>query len=330
MRPHLRKGSALPLVLWIIAVLMTIAFSFTALVHSRIDRTSRLLDRFQARLDAYSELQRGLRMILIGFPSRREFVTAQARPFGDGSRYWLDGTPVTSDPPRPAALIIQNESGLVNVRSYLNSELIAGLMAGAGSTDGEIRQFVDSWWDWVDADDTARPLGAERDYYLPLGLRPRNGPLQSVEEFLSLRGMTEPVFRRIRPFLVVGTLPGINPNTASPEVLSALPGMTEEAKARLLAFRQERPISDLEALRQACGLNFTLYARLFSFVNGSVYVLKASAPLGEGHAFMIECQLIKRFGPTTVRLTAEGEIVRDETSMNWLPFEVQTWREIVR
>src|SRR5690606_37078893 len=46
--------------------------------------------------------------------------------------------------------------------------------------------------DWLDADDEPRPLGAEIDYYS--GLSPayacKNGPLETVEELLLVRGVT--------------------------------------------------------------------------------------------------------------------------------------------
>ncbi|WP_254510038.1 type II secretion system minor pseudopilin [Anatilimnocola floriformis] len=46
--------------------------------------------------------------------------------------------------------------------------------------------------DWLDPDDEPRPLGAEVDYYSGLTppYRPKNGPLDSVEELLLVRGIT--------------------------------------------------------------------------------------------------------------------------------------------
>jgi len=49
--------------------------------------------------------------------------------------------------------------------------------------------------DWVDPDDDARDGGAESDYYLGLGnpYRCKNGPLNSIEELLLVRGVTPQV-----------------------------------------------------------------------------------------------------------------------------------------
>ncbi|WP_417736088.1 general secretion pathway protein GspK [Rosistilla oblonga] len=51
---------------------------------------------------------------------------------------------------------------------------------------------ADSILDWLDEDDEQRDFGAEYDYYnaLPTPYGPKNGPLDSVEELLLVRGVT--------------------------------------------------------------------------------------------------------------------------------------------
>src|SRR5437016_5100006 len=46
--------------------------------------------------------------------------------------------------------------------------------------------------DWMDADDDPQPNGAESDYYqnLPNPYRPKNGPLDTLEELLYVKGVT--------------------------------------------------------------------------------------------------------------------------------------------
>lgn len=62
------------------------------------------------------------------------------------------------------------------------------LMAMPGMTE----DIADSILDFVDADDEAREYGCERDYYnqLPTPYSPVNGPLQSIEQLLLVRGVT--------------------------------------------------------------------------------------------------------------------------------------------
>jgi len=52
--------------------------------------------------------------------------------------------------------------------------------------------LADSLLDWMDADETARPQGAESEYYQGLGLaiRPANAVPQTLEQLLAVRGMS--------------------------------------------------------------------------------------------------------------------------------------------
>lgn len=92
--------------------------------------------------------------------------------------------------------------------------------------------------DWLDADEDARPGGAESAYYqaLPNPYPAANSPLDHLQNLRRLRGYDQAVITRLAPFVAV--LPGkqgVNVNTAPPEVLAAIqPGLTL-AEARQLA-----------------------------------------------------------------------------------------------
>lgn len=62
------------------------------------------------------------------------------------------------------------------------------LLALPGMTEDTAEAILD----WLDEDDEARAFGAESEYYssLPTPYSPANGPLQSVEELLLVRGVT--------------------------------------------------------------------------------------------------------------------------------------------
>jgi uncharacterized membrane protein YgcG len=53
-------------------------------------------------------------------------------------------------------------------------------------------EIADAILDWIDSDITDRPLGAESDYYLTLATpyEPPNGPLDSLDDLLLVRGVT--------------------------------------------------------------------------------------------------------------------------------------------
>jgi general secretion pathway protein K len=103
--------------------------------------------------------------------------------------------------------------------------------------------LADAILDWTDADDDARPHGAERRWYAtrtPPGA-PANRPLASVGELLLVRGMDAGLLERLRPFLTVAGEDGVNPNTASPEVMLAM-WPNPSRVGELLAARARGPV----------------------------------------------------------------------------------------
>lgn len=95
------------------------------------------------------------------------------------------------------------------VASALGSDAAGGLLESAGGLDatssdlsiaqsllmtlpGMTIDVADAILDWLDADEEPRPFGAELEYYstLPTPYAPKNGPIDSVEELLLVRGVT--------------------------------------------------------------------------------------------------------------------------------------------
>src|SRR6184192_3628422 len=145
--------------------------------------------------------------------------------------------------------------------------------------------LADALADWTDADDTPRPLGAERAYYLGLTppYAPRNAPLGSVGELALVRGFTRPVVERLRPYVTVAPETRVNPNTASREVLLAVVD-DPAAVERLLAARAQAPIDpekDLAALLPGAKPEAldTLRARLTA--RGATYTVRTLAGVGD-------------------------------------------------
>ena len=89
---------------------------------------------------------------------------------------------------------LENESAKLNVNSLLLADQYAEnggrqlLMGLPGMTE----DIADAIMDWLDADDEPREFGAEIEYYS--GLSPayatKNGPLETIEELLLVRGVT--------------------------------------------------------------------------------------------------------------------------------------------
>ncbi len=89
---------------------------------------------------------------------------------------------------------LEDESARLNLNTLL---IVDDTQPGAGRTllmalPGMTEETADAILDWMDPDSEARDLGAEDDHYS--GLSPpyaaKNGPLETVEELLLVRGVT--------------------------------------------------------------------------------------------------------------------------------------------
>lgn len=104
--------------------------------------------------------------------------------------------------------------------------------------------LVDALLDWRDEDDSARTLGAERDWYAGRGASgPRNGPLASIEELRQVRGFDDWMGRT--PTSGVAGLFTTDSgrvllDVAAPAVIRALPGLSPAAAAAIEHDRSSR------------------------------------------------------------------------------------------
>jgi DNA uptake protein ComE-like DNA-binding protein len=87
---------------------------------------------------------------------------------------------------------VQDESARLNLNALAAIEKAAAgsgrglLLAIPGMTD----ETADSILDWLDEDDETREQGAEIDYYSGVGYKCKNGPLDTIEELLLVKGIT--------------------------------------------------------------------------------------------------------------------------------------------
>lgn len=138
-----------------------------------------------------------------------------------------------------------------NQQEQLQYELwLRFLTSGRFAVEDEIEagNLIDAIRDWLDADENVRDHGAEEGHYLALAqpYTPRNGPIQSLEELLLVRGMTDDIFYGNEDYPGIieyltdyGADGTININSASAQVLQAMaPGLDEEMVQDFIAFRQ--------------------------------------------------------------------------------------------
>lgn len=130
--------------------------------------------------------------------------------------------------------------------------------------------LVPSIIDWTDTDEetTCLPfvkhqnLGAESDYYSDLvpPYRSRNGPLDTTEELLLIKGITPQILDRIRDYLTVKGDGKININCASKLVIESLSEKMGPALAQMIIDRREiRPFAAITELRDVPGMTDGIY-----------------------------------------------------------------------
>ena len=98
--------------------------------------------------------------------------------------------------------------------------------------------------DWIDADQTIHPNGAEASYYQALTppYECADKPLHSLDELLMVRGITPPVYAILHDFLSVESHE-INFRTAPKAVIEAVTGNPDIAN-KLIEFRKKNWLDD--------------------------------------------------------------------------------------
>ena len=145
--------------------------------------------------------------------------------------------------------------------------------------------------DWIDADSVVTANGAENAYYQGLGKSTtvRNGPMESIDELLLVRGISRELYRGTpeRPglarFLTVYGEGSININTAPKEVLRALaPSITEDAANRMDDYRKNpaNNLADPSWYRRVAGLNNTAIDVVTLVTRSDFFQLASTGHLG--------------------------------------------------
>lgn len=150
-----------------------------------------------------------------------EVIEREKIPFGDGEITYT----------------ITDENGKIAINKASRG-VLSKVMQYAGVEVGEEKDIIiDSILDWIDPDSNHRINGAEDEYYKDKGLpyTAKNGRIETLTELLKVRGMTKEIFygssenktggkkyKGLEKILTVYDASPVNPNTASPEVLSVL------------------------------------------------------------------------------------------------------------
>jgi general secretion pathway protein K len=267
------RGIALILVLWVLMLLSVLVMEFCFSMRTEMNITRNFKEVSQLYFYAQGGIQRGAAEVIYrndpAIHNRRQNLTSEDAP-GVEAEWRVDGTPYpVAFQDGEAEVRVWSESGRISLNNApepLLRKVMKNLMEAGEQRD----VIVDSILDWRDSDDLHRVNGAENDYYrsLPEPYDCKNGNFDTVEELLLVRGVTPELFfgRRGKEageggeqgsrafglkdvFTVFSTAPNVDINSAPPEVIIALLGVSQEIAKKTIDARQEQPFKNLEDLR---------------------------------------------------------------------------------
>ena len=254
--PGKQSGAVLILAMWTIVLLSTLVLvigsevRITAeLSRSQVDRTS-LMAATQTALNA-AEME----LLLELMPEPAEDTDPEDDDDEKNPDFRFNGLPLLLEYayPETVEVRIYDHAGKINLRNLTEDQLQLLLEKLTQDEDGDfdqdlIDELIAAWGDWLDEDEEVRNLGAEEDYYqsLETPYLPRQGPFETVDELLLIRGFDE-WFGNVNlnaAFTLYSESDLVNLNTASREALELLPGLYDEAIDAILAYRQEQDFTD--------------------------------------------------------------------------------------
>ena len=283
------RGVALVVVLWIFIFLLVVAFDFSTSVRQEATAAHRYNDETQGYYLALAAFERGLYEFLQQGTSPETPGSLQRGDLFDGSWHeealgggilrirWID------------------EGGKINI-NRVDDQTLRRIFTNLGIEEPRRTILVDSITDWRDPDDLHGLNGAENEYYR--SLKPpytaKNGPFDSIEDLLWIRGMTSDLFygygdtdgrgHRVAQtigmreiFTIDSPIDRVNLRTASAEVIHASVGIPLEKCRDFIEERKrlsgDKTVADLLPLLGIGASDAAL--QQFVFSNPSVVTLEA-------------------------------------------------------
>jgi general secretion pathway protein K len=299
-RAYLRRanehGVALIITLWIFIFLFVVAFNFSAVVRDEADAAHRFDQDTQGYYLAVAGFQRGIYEFLM--QSQGAVVQPQEpQQRKDNPAGFFDGTWRDEEIGNGISRFrLLDESGKVNLNRS-DEAMLRRIFTNIGIEEPVMSTIVDSILDWIDPDDLHRANGAENDYYQSLSpsYSAKNGPFDSVEDLLWVRGVTPEIFfgsdgeagsgrgRHVglkQIFTIDSPIDRVNLRTAPAEVIHAVLGLTLEKSRAFIEERKKLSEKTINDLLPLLGLTTTDAAlQMFIFTNPSVISVEAEGQL---------------------------------------------------
>lgn len=267
------------LVLWVLAILMVIVFSFSFLTRADITSTFAFNKGIEKKFIAEAGLNRAITEIFYRRDSTS--LTEEAPWIGDGRAYTGeigDGSFVVR---------MTDETGKVDINAAPDV-ILRKLLENQGVEEDMISTIIDSIMDWKDPDDLYRLNGAESDYYqsLPDPYSAKNDKFDAPEELILVRGVTREILygggdrKGIIGLLTVASGSSrINLKSAPKEVLMAVPGMTEVIADEIVNLRSIQEVRTLRDIRGIIGPGYALMSRYVTVADGKAFTIDSTGYL---------------------------------------------------
>lgn len=222
-----------------VLVTVMVAMVLLALLAARLDRRVALFRESTLQWDGWVQAQSDL----AGGRDELLFMmaTRHLTPLG------FAGAPLLRVDGRPYRLgsgvhvSVQDLRGLISIISY-DPGVMTRFLVAQGVPEREVAPLLDKLADYNDLDNLHRLNGAEAAEYAAAGLpAPRNDwPMSAYELSLMLGWREHPqLWERASDHFTAVRDGWLNPNTAPPAVLAALPGATPQAVQALLGLREQ-------------------------------------------------------------------------------------------
>jgi general secretion pathway protein K len=255
------------MVIWIFMVLSVLSAEFSRSMRDDAVATQHLAEEVQARGVALAGINRAIYRMLHSRQNQTEDTDPDAVPVDQPAAWVPDGT--WHDEPYwggTYGVRLIDEGGKISL-NRADEALLRKVFETLGLDIDAQQEVVDAILDWRDSDDMHRLHGAEDEYYskLPEPYRAKNGPFDSVDELLQVRGITRELFYGIREgkfggsdapviplrevFSVFNRSANINVRTAPVAVLRVVLGGDEDAVEEVLTAREDDPSSVLGLIR---------------------------------------------------------------------------------
>jgi len=263
------KGIALLMVLWVLVLLMVLVFSFSYMTRIEIDSeiffSERLTNDF----------------LFEGAINRAVIEILYAKRYPNEKNIWnLYGTPNKGDIDGTTYFVkIIPELSRVDL-NYAPDVILKGLLKNIGVNEERANIIIDSLRDWQDRDNLHRLYGAEDEYYQSL-IRPyrcKNDNLNSVEEIMLIKGIDEELFygnnKRVglKDLVTVYTnSKKININSASKEVLLAIPGFSEDMVNTVMEYRKKNLFKSITEISSILGDAYSSVSPYITLSEGNTY-----------------------------------------------------------